>query len=87
MADYSRNNWGEVNYFMGFREWLRELLKRGAYRNQYDMADAFHVQQSAVNHWLQGRHRPNLDSCGLISKATGKPLADIYQMVGQDAQV
>ncbi len=70
---------------MGFREWLRGLLRKGDYRSQYEMADAFQVQQSAVNHWLSGRHSPDLESCGHISEATGKPLADIYEMVRQDA--
>jgi len=66
---------------MGFRAWLRGLLKDGVYRSQWEMADAFAVTQAAVNYWLSGRSRPDLESCGRISEVTGKPLAEIYEMV------
>ena len=71
---------------MGFREWLRELLEKGEYRSQYDMAEAFKVKQPTINHWLHGKKRPDLDSCGRISEATEKSLADIYEMVRLDAR-
>ncbi|KKL50005.1 hypothetical protein LCGC14_2309800 [marine sediment metagenome] len=72
---------------MGFREWLRGLLKNRTYRSQYEMAQAFSVKQPTVHHWLHGKKRPGRESCGHISDATGKPLADIYEMVRQDVSV
>jgi len=71
---------------MGFRAWLRGLLDNGTYRSQYEMADAFRVKQPTVNHWLHGRKRPDLESLSYVSEATGKPLADIWEMVRQDAR-
>ena len=71
---------------MGFREWLRELREKGEYGNQYDMAEVFQVTQPAISFWLSGQSRPDLDSCGRISEVTGTPLADIYEMVRQDAR-
>ena len=70
---------------MGFREWLRGLLKNRTYRSQYEMAEAFSVKQPTVTHWLQGKKRPDRESLGPVSEASGKPLADLYEMVRQDA--
>ncbi|KKN23170.1 hypothetical protein LCGC14_0907570 [marine sediment metagenome] len=70
---------------MGFRKWLRELRK-GEYENQDEMAEAFQVTQPTISFWLSGHSSPDLDSCGRISEVTGKPLAEIYEMVRQDAR-
>lgn len=69
---------------MGFRAWLRGLLEDGMYRSQYEMADAFGVKQPTINHWLHGSRQPDLESCARISKATAKPMADIWEMVHSD---
>lgn len=71
---------------MSFREWLRGLLEDGEYRSQVEMAEAFSVTQPAICYWLSGASRPDLESCGRISKVTGKPLADIAEMIRCDAQ-
>ena len=48
------------------------------------MADAFGVAEGAVIPWLSGRRRPDWESCNRISQATGKALADIYDMMRRD---
>ncbi len=70
---------------MSFRQWLRELLDQGQYRSQYQMAAAFGSKQPTINHWLRGSRRPDLGSCAKISKAIGKPLTDIVEMVLDDS--
>ena len=69
---------------MSFRAWLRGLLENGTYRSQHQMAKAFKVKQPTVNHWLHGRKRPEVESLSHVSEATGKSLADIWEMVKQD---
>ena len=69
---------------MGFRAWLRGLLEEGMYRSQYEMAESFGVRQPTINHWLHGARQPELESCALISEATGKPMAEIWEMVRAD---
>ncbi len=69
---------------MSFRQWLRELLAQGRYPSQYRMAKEFRVSEAAVTLWLKGEHRPGLESCAKISEATGKPLADIWELVRMD---
>lgn len=71
---------------MGFREWLRGLLEKGVYESQVDMAEAFQMTQPTISFWLSGHSSPDLDSCGRISEATDKSLAEIYEMVRQDAR-
>ena len=71
---------------MSFRAWLRGLLREGKYRSQYQMADAYRVKQPTVANWLRGAKLPDLESCSHISEAEGVPLADIAEMVRQDAR-
>ena len=71
---------------MGFREWLRELLEKGEYGSQVEMANAFKVTQPSISFWLSGHSSPDLDSCGRISEVTDKSMADIYEMVRRDAR-
>ena len=71
---------------MGFREWLRELLEKGVYESQVEMAEAFQMTQPAVSFWQSGHSSPDLKSCGRISEATDKSMAEIYEMVRLDAR-
>ena len=66
---------------MSFREWLRTLLEEGVYETQEQMAADFGTKQSTIAHYLRGSRLPDVERCGLISEATGKPVADIVEMV------
>jgi len=71
---------------MSFREWLRSLLEDSVYETQEQMAVAFGTKQSTIAHYLRGSRLPDVERCGLISEATGKPIADIVGMVRKEAR-
>lgn len=72
---------------MGFRVWLRGLLEeKTVYKSQYDLAERVGISQPTVANWLKGIRHPDRDRCDLISKATGKPVAEILEMVLMDAR-
>jgi transcriptional regulator with XRE-family HTH domain len=71
---------------MGLRAFLRGLLQAGVYRSQYQMAEVFGSHQPTVNHWLRGKRFPGRESCVKISKATGRPVDEIVEMVAEDTR-
>lgn len=71
---------------MGLSAYLRGLLDAGVYRSQYHMAEVFSSKQPTVNHWLQRVRFPSRVSCVKISRATGKPLGEIVEMVDEDTR-
>jgi hypothetical protein len=50
------------------------------------MADAFETKQPTLNHWLQRVRFPGRESCAKISRATGKTLDQVVEMVDEDTR-
>ena len=68
---------------MGFRAWVRELLED---TTQMELANRWQIGQSTIAHYKAGTRQPDRERSALISEAEGRPLADIVEMVRQDAR-
>jgi transcriptional regulator with XRE-family HTH domain len=71
---------------MGLSAFLAGLLEAKVYRSQYEMAERFNSSQPTVNHWLQRKRFPGRESCVKISKATGRTVDEIVEMVEEDTR-
>ena len=70
---------------MGFREWVRTLLEDEEV-TQTVLAGRWGVAQPTIAHYRRGTRQPDRERSALISEAEGRPLADIIEMVRQDAR-
>ena len=70
---------------MGFRAWVRTLLEDKEV-TQTILAERWGVKQPTIAHYSAGTRHPDRERSALISEAEGRPLADIVEMVRQDAR-